>query len=77
VRNLVETKADLSLSRNFIVVASILVLSVGIKYGLNDQVDIFGIKLSGLAVAAIVGVFLNAIFPSEEKLKRGGVESKL
>ncbi|MCR5315620.1 MAG: uracil-xanthine permease family protein [Bacteroidaceae bacterium] len=72
VRNLVETKADLSLSRNFIVVASILVLSVGIKYGLNDQVDIFGIKLSGLAVASIVGVFLNAIFPSEEKLKRGG-----
>lgn len=67
VRNLVEAKADLSLSRNFIVVASILVLAIGIKYGLNDQVDVFGIKLSGLAVAAIVGVFLNAIFPKEKK----------
>ena len=69
VRNLVETKADLSLTRNFIVVAAILVLAIGIKYGLNDSVDVFGIKLSGLAVAAIVGVFLNAILPSEEKVK--------
>lgn len=69
VRNLVETKADLSLSRNFIVVAAILVLAIGIKYGLNDSVDVFGIKLSGLAVAAIVGVLLNAILPSEEKVK--------
>ena len=67
VRNLVESKADLSLSRNFIVVSSILVLAIGIKYGLDDQVDIFGLKLSGLAVAAVVGVFLNAVFPREKK----------
>ena len=69
VRNLVETKADLSRSRNFIVVSSILVLAIGIKYGLDDQVDIFGIKFSGLAIAAVVGVFLNAILPKEEKEK--------
>lgn len=66
VRNLVESKTDLSLSRNFIVVAGILVLAIGIKYGLNDAVDCFGIKLSGLAVAAIVGVFLNAVLPDEK-----------
>jgi uracil permease len=72
IGNLKESKVDLSLSRNVFVLSSIVILAVGIRYGLNDQVDIFGIKLSGLAVAAIVGVFVNAIFPSEEKLKRGG-----
>ena len=69
VRNLVETKADLSRSRNFIVVSSILVLAIGIKYGLDDQVDFFGVRFSGLAIAAVVGVFLNAILPQEDTEK--------
>lgn len=69
VRNLVETKADLSRSRNFIVMSSILVLAIGIKYGLDDQVDFFGVRFSGLAIAAVVGVFLNAILPQEDTEK--------
>ena len=69
IRNLVESKADLTSSRNVIVVATVLVLAIGIKYGANDQIVIGTIKLSGLAVAAIVGVIMNAILPQEKTVK--------
>ena len=65
VRNLVEAKSDLVSSRNVIVVATILVLAIGIKYGANDQILIGDVQLSGLAVAAIVGVLMNAILPRD------------
>lgn len=69
IRNLVESKADLTSSRNVIVVATVLVLAIGIKYGANDQIVIGTIKLSGLAVAAIAGVIMNAILPQEKTVK--------
>ena len=69
IRNLVESKTDLTSSRNVIVVATILVLAIGIKYGANDQIVIGSIKLSGLAVAAIVGVFMNAVLPHDKHEK--------
>ncbi|MBO4451131.1 MAG: uracil-xanthine permease [Bacteroidaceae bacterium] len=69
IRNLVESKADLTLSRNVIVVAVILVLAIGVKYGAGDAVAIGSIQLSGLALAAIVGVLFNAILPQEKKEK--------
>lgn len=65
IRNLVETKADLTNSRNIIIVAAILVLAIGIKYGANDLVAVGNIKLSGLAISAIAGVLLNAILPHD------------
>lgn len=65
IRNLVETKADLTNSRNIIIVAAILVLAIGIKYGANDLVAVGNIKLSGLAISAIAGVLLNAILPRD------------
>ena len=65
IRNLVEAKSDLVSSRNVIVVATILVLAIGIKYGANDQILIGDVQLSGLAVSAIVGVFMNAILPRD------------
>ncbi len=63
VRNMVESKVDLSQSRNVLIAAVILVLSIGIKYGAGDQIAFGPICLSGLAIAAMVGVALNAIFP--------------
>ena len=65
IRNLVETKADLTNSRNIIIVAAILVLAIGIKYGANDLVAVGNIKLSGLAISVIAGVLLNAILPRD------------
>lgn len=69
VRNLVESHVDLSSSRNVFVAALILVLAIGIKYGAGDSVAIGSIHLSGLAVAAIVGIVLNAVLPSKLGMK--------
>lgn len=69
VRNLVEAHVDLSSSRNVFVAALILVLAIGVKYGANDSIAIGSIHLSGLAIAAIVGIILNAILPTKLGMK--------
>lgn len=69
VRNLVESHVDLSSSRNVFVAALILVLAIGVKYGANDSVAIGSIHLSGLAIAALVGIVLNAILPEQLGMK--------
>ena len=66
VRNIVESKVDFTKSRNVIIAALILVLAIGIKYGNNDAISIGFTSLSGLAVAAIVGILLNAILPGKD-----------
>ncbi len=66
VRNVVENQVDFTKSRNVIIAALILVLAIGIKYGANDAIDLGFTKLSGLAVAALVGVILNAILPGKD-----------
>lgn len=70
VRNIVETKADFSKSRNVIIAALILVFSIGINYsGTGAVVFAVGdlkINLSGLAVGALVGIFLNAVLPGKD-----------
>ena len=69
VRNLVESHVDLSSSRNVFVAALILVLAIGVKYGAGDSVAIGSIHLSGLAIAAIVGIVLNAVLPEQLGMK--------
>ena len=69
VRNLVESHVDLSSSRNVFVAALILVLAIGVKYGADDNVAIGSIHLSGLAIAAIVGIVLNAVLPEKLGMK--------
>ena len=61
VRNIVENQ-----SRNLIVAALILVLAIGIKYGAGDAINIGFTSLSGLAVAALVGVIMNAVLPGKD-----------
>ena len=81
VRNVVETKVDFTESRNMIIAAVILVLAIGIKYGAGDAVSIGFTSLSGLAVAALVGIILNAVLPGNTyefgKNKRGDVAVNL
>ena len=67
VRNMVESKVDLTKSRNLIVAALVLVLSIGITYGADGGIAIGPIHLSGLAIAALAGVILNALFPREKE----------
>ena len=64
VRNIVENRVDFSNTRNVIIAALILVLAIGINYSGSIQIGI--VSLSGLAVASIVGIALNAILPGKD-----------
>ena len=69
VRNLVENQVDLTVSRNLLIAALILVLAIGINYGpgsISFSIGKSTIALSGLAVAALVGIILNAILPGKD-----------
>ncbi|MCI2047854.1 MAG: uracil-xanthine permease family protein [Faecalibacterium sp.] len=65
VRNVVENKVDFTNSRNLIIAAIILVSALGFNSvgGVTFGVFGFSITLSGLAIAAILGILLNAILP--------------
>ena len=69
VRNLVETPVDFSSSRNVFVAALIMVVSIGVQYGTDGGVQIGSVTISGLALAALVGIFLNAILPDQLGMK--------
>ena len=64
VRNVVENKVDFTNTRNVIIAALILVLAIGINYAGSIQIGI--VSLSGLAVASIVGILLNAVLPGKD-----------
>ncbi len=70
VRNVVENQVDFTKSRNVLIAALILGLAIGIKYGTAAGIVIpvgsITITLSGLAVAAIVGIVLNAVLPGKD-----------
>ncbi len=70
VRNVVESRVDFSRSRNIIIAALILVLSIGIKYSaagvIAFQLGGLTISLSGLAVGALAGILLNAVLPDKQ-----------
>ncbi|MBQ6261680.1 MAG: uracil-xanthine permease [Firmicutes bacterium] len=63
IRNMVENGTDFQKSRNVIIAALIMGLAIGIGYSENGAVNIGSISLSGLAVASIVGIVLNALLP--------------
>ena len=72
VRNVVENQVDFTKSRNVLIAALILVLSIGLKYGTGDvggitfMVGKVNIMLSGLSIAALVGIIMNAILPGKD-----------
>lgn len=70
VRNVVENQVDFSKSRNVIIAALILVLSIGINFSgagaIAFTIGSVTIKLSGLAVGALTGIILNAVLPGKD-----------
>ena len=70
VRNIVETQVDFSKSRNVIIAALILVLSIGINYSAAGAIAFhigeLNLSFSGLAVGALVGIILNAVLPGKD-----------
>ena len=66
VRNVVENKVDFTKSRNLIVAAVILVSGLGFGDGITFTVAGTSITLTSLAIAAILGITLNAILPGKD-----------
>ena len=68
VRNVVENQVDFTKSRNVLIAAMIMGLAVGVTYSGSIVIPIGGvtISLSGLAVAALVGIFMNAVLPGKD-----------
>ncbi len=69
VRNVVENRVDFTNSRNLIIAAVILVSALGFNSvgGLTIySSESLTISLSGLAIAAILGILLNAILPGND-----------
>ena len=72
VRNVVENQVDFTKSRNVLIAALILVIAIGMKYGTGDiggiafQLGGVNIQMSSLAIAAIVGIVMNAILPGKD-----------
>lgn len=66
VRNVVENKVNFTSSRNVIIAALIMVLAIGIAFSSTGAIVIGKVSLSGLAVASLVGIILNAILPGKD-----------
>ncbi|WP_312941793.1 uracil-xanthine permease family protein [Oscillibacter sp.] len=68
VRNIVENQVDFTRSRNLLIAAVILVSGLGFNGtgGLTFVVANAHVTLTGLAIAAIAGVALNAILPGND-----------
>ena len=68
VRNVVENQVDFTKSRNVLIAAMIMGLAVGVTYSGSIVISVGGISisLSGLAVAALVGIAMNAILPGKD-----------
>ena len=80
IRNLVENHVDFMRSRNVLVAAIILVLSLGIAYSADGAITFMvgavTISLSGLAVGSLVGILLNMALPNEEPYWDGGLAAQ-
>ena len=68
VRNVVENRVDFTNSRNLIIAAVMFVSGLGFSSvgGITFTVGGAAVTLSGLAIAALCGVILNAILPGND-----------
>ncbi|MBQ6408942.1 MAG: uracil-xanthine permease [Butyrivibrio sp.] len=66
VRNVVENKVDFTKSRNLIVAAVILVSGLGFSNGITFNIAGTSVTLTSLAIAALLGIALNAILPGND-----------
>ena len=71
VRNLVESRVDMSKTKNLTVVAIMLVTGLGLRFGPTITFSIGATNIPvdrlGIAIAVVLGVVLNAILPDGPK----------
>ncbi len=70
VRNVVENHVDFTKSRNVLIAAMIMGLAIGVSNSAAGAISFnlgsVTISLSGLAVAALVGIVMNAVLPGKD-----------
>ena len=66
VRNVVENHVDFTQSRNLVIAAVILVCGLGFSGGLTFNIAGTSVTLTGLAIAALAGIILNAVLPGND-----------
>ena len=70
VRNVVENHVDFTKSRNVLIAAMIMGLAIGVSNSaagaISFNVGSVTISLSGLAVAALAGIVMNAVLPGKD-----------
>ena len=71
LRSIVNGKVDFDKSRNVMIVGIIIIVTVGVRYGLPNGIVIpvggTSFSLSGMAVGAILGILLNVILPGRDE----------
>jgi uracil permease len=71
LRNLVDARVDMSKTKNLTIVAVMLIMGIGLRFGPNITFAIgetnVPIGRMGLAIAVVLGVILNAILPEEKE----------
>lgn len=72
IRSLAEADLDFTHSRNLTIVGSILVFGLGFAQlgGINIHFSSFGLNISGLFIAVVIGVIMNAILPDGPDVSR-------
>ncbi|RDI47526.1 solute carrier family 23 protein [Falsibacillus pallidus] len=71
LRMLVDSKIDFGDKRNLVISSVILVIGIG-----GAMIDIKGVQIQGMALAAIAGVLLNLILPGREKMDESMFEKE-
>lgn len=58
IRTMAEAKVDFTKSRNLLILSIVLITGIAVKIPINDTFSV-----SGIALAALVGIVLNAVLP--------------
>jgi len=71
IRNLVESRVDVSKTKNMTIIAVMLIIGIGMRFVSPAIIFNFGstpvpIDRLGLAIAVVLGILLNAILPEEK-----------
>lgn len=62
IHNLIQHRVDLNQTRNIIIISVTLTMGIG-----GAVLSFGGFSMSGIGLAAIIGVVLNLVLPSENK----------
>jgi len=64
LRMMIESKVDLSQTRNLVIASVVLIIGVG-----GTRLKFFNIEFEGMALATFVGIILNLLLPESKELK--------